>query len=263
MTALKNLVESTLFQRFIIAVIIINAVTLGMETSATLMSSSFAPVLVWLDHIALCIFVIELTLKLVLYRHRFFCNGWNIFDFLIVGISLLPVTDSLSVLRALRTLRALRLISAVPSMRKVVNALLRAIPGIGSVIAILFLLFYVTAVMATKLFGSDFPEWFGSISSSLLTLFQIMTLDSWASGVLRPIMEIHPWAWVFFILFVLIATFAVLNLFIAIIVDTMRESDEQEQQETRNTLQSDHLELLHELRELRREVSELRQLQDR
>ncbi|HBM14721.1 MAG TPA: ion transporter, partial [Rhodospirillaceae bacterium] len=173
MERLQRLVESRGFQNFILAVIVLNAVILGLETSKTVMAA-VGPVLKALDRIALVIFVIEIALKLIVYRHRFFKNAWNIFDFVIVGVTLVPAGDGVSVLRALRILRALRLVSMVPSMRLVVQALMRAIPGMGSVIMLLSLVFYIASVMATKLFGGSFPDWFGTIGESVYSLFQIM-----------------------------------------------------------------------------------------
>jgi voltage-gated sodium channel len=167
-----------------------------------------------------------------------------------------------TVLRALRILRALRLISVVPSMRRVVHALLRAIPGMGSVVTLLTLVFYVAAVMATKLFGEAFPDWFGTIGASLYSLFQIMTLESWSMGIVRPVMEVFPFAWVFFVIFILLTTFAVLNLFIAIIVDSMSQEHAAEEAATRGELGSEHDEIMHELKALRAEVSELRRDRD-
>ena len=257
MSALKALVESSRFQNFIIAVIVINAITLGLETSPTVMAAA-GSALVMLDRVALAIFVLEIVLKLVVYRHNFFRSGWNVFDFLIVGVTLLPVGEGVSVLRALRILRALRLISVVPSMRKVVNALLRAIPGMSSVLTLLLLVFYVAAVMATKLFATDFPEWFGSIGASFYTLFQVMTLESWSMGIVRPVMEVHSLAWLFFVVFILTTTFAVLNLFIAIVVDAMNTSDHAEQEETRELVVTEHELVMAELKALRTELAELR-----
>ncbi|MFU2488813.1 ion transporter [Thauera sp. WH-1] len=257
MPALKALVESSRFQNFIIAVIVINAITLGLETSPSVMATA-GSLLVVLDRIALAIFVLEIVLKLIVYRHNFFRSGWNVFDFLIVGVTLLPVGEGVSVLRALRILRALRLISVVPSMRKVVSALLRAIPGMSSVLTLLLLVFYVSAVMATKLFAGDFPEWFGSIGASFYTLFQVMTLESWSMGIVRPVMAVHPLAWLFFVIFILTTTFAVLNLFIAIVVDAMNTSDHAEQEETRELVASEHEQVMAELRNLRQELAELR-----
>ncbi|MEQ8250064.1 MAG: ion transporter [Oceanibaculum nanhaiense] len=254
---LKGFIESGAFQNFIIGVIIVNAVTLGLETSATAMNLA-GPVLIVLDRIALSIFIIEIVLKLIVYRLRFFRDAWNIFDFLVVGVTLMPAGEGVSVLRSLRILRVLRLISVVPSLRKVVHALLRAIPGMGSVVALLSLVFYVAAVMATKLFGASFPDWFGTIGASFYTLFQVMTLESWSMGIVRPVMEVYPYAWLFFIIFILLTTFAVLNLFIAIIVDAMAQEHHAEEGETRAALGGDHHEIIAEIRALKEEVAALR-----
>ncbi|MDO9598078.1 MAG: ion transporter [Azoarcus sp.] len=256
-TALRTFLETRRFQGFIITVIIINAITLGLETSTAAVSAA-GGILLALDRIALGIFVIEIALKLVAYRHRFFNSGWNLFDFTIVAITLAPTGEGMAVLRALRILRALRLVSVVPSMRKVVNALLRAIPGMTSVLTLLLLVFYVSSVMSTKLFGADFPEWFGTIGASFYTLFQVMTLESWSMGIVRPVMEVHPLAWIFFVLFILLTTFAVLNLFIAIVVDAMTEVEHKEQEETRELVNVDHDELMREMRALRAEIASLR-----
>lgn len=225
---LKALVEAPLFQHFVTAVILVNAVTLGLETSAAAMEAA-GPFLMALDRIALSIFVIELALKMLAYRLRFFRDGWNIFDFVIVAIALVPSAGPLSVLRALRILRVLRLLSVVPSLRKVVSSLIGALPGMGSIIAVLFLVFYVGAVLSTKLFGASFPDWFGTIGGSMYTLFQIMTLESWSMGIVRPVLEVYPYAWIFFVPFIVLTSFMVLNLFIAIIVNSMQSLHEEEQ----------------------------------
>jgi len=188
-------------------------------------------------------------------------DPWNLFDLVIVTIALLPATGSLSVLRALRILRVLRLVSAVPSMRRVVGALLAAVPGIASILGLLSLLFYVFSVMATKLFGADYPEWFGSIGASAYSLFQIMTLESWSMGIVRPVMEVYPLAWVFFVPFILVTSFTVLNLFIGIVVDAMQRQHEAGEADAQKTLaennRSERAEILAELRSLRLEIAEL------
>ena len=205
----QRVLESARFQQVITAIIAVNAITLGLETSAAVMQA-FGPLLVAIDTACLAIFVAELVAKLAVYRTRFPRDPWNVFDFIIVGIALLPATGSLSVLRALRILRVLRLISAVPSMRRVVAALLNAIPGMGSIVALLSLVFYVFSVMATKLFGDSFPEWFGTIPASAYTLFQVMTLESWSMGIVRPVMAVYPLSWAFFLPFILITSFTCL-----------------------------------------------------
>ena len=250
---LVRFVEQPLFERFIIAVIVLNGITLGLEAVPPVMNA-IGPVLLTIDKIALAIFVVELCLKMIGYGWAFFKRAWNWFDLIIVGIALVPANNGLSVLRAFRILRVLRLVSVLPSMRRVVQALLQAIPGMGSVLALMSLVFYVFAVMATKLFGATFPEWFGSLGESLYSLFQIMTLESWSMGIVRPVMEVHPHAWAFFVPFILLTTFAVLNLFIAIIVNAMQESHEVDDEKQ----SIDHEEVMAELRALREEVQALR-----
>lgn len=247
---LRSLVESGTFQRFIIAVIIVNAVVIGLETSEWAMSR-YGGSLWSLDVIALTIFVVEIGLKLAAYRLGFFRNPWNVFDFAIVAVALVPAGQGLSVMRALRILRALRLLSMVPKMRMVVQGLLAAIPAMGAVLAVLGLVFYVAAVIATKLFGGAFPAWFGTIGASLYSLFQIMTIESWSMGIVRPVMEVLPWAWAFFVPFILITTFAVLNLFIAIIVNSMQEASVGDREAEANATS----ELRNEVSALRRELA--------
>ena len=173
------------------------------------------------------------------------------------GSRLAPSTENFSVLRALRVLRVLRLITTVPQMRRVVGGLLSALPGLGSVVAILCLVFYVAGVMATQLFGDDFPQWFGTLWRSLYSLFQIMTLESWSMGIVRPVMEVHPYAWGFFVPFILIATFTMLNLFIGVVVSAMQSYHDAEAQHMEGT-RTEHAELLAEVRALRADLQALK-----
>jgi len=255
------LVEHPRFQRTIIALILVNAVTLGLETSPWVMNQVGSFLLV-LDRTILAVFVVEIVLRLGAHGWRFFRDPWSLFDFVIVGIALVPASDAFSVLRALRILRVLRLISAVPRMRQVVQGLLGAIPGIAAIMALLLLVFYVCAVIATKLFAAAFPEWFGHIGASMFSLFQIMTLESWSMGIVRPVMEQFPLAWLFFVPFILVATFTILNLFIAVVVGAMQAEHDAEvkadQDETRAAMRAAE-EVAHTEREaMRNEVSALR-----
>lgn len=220
-TYVTNLVEATWFQYLIIAAILANAVTLGLETAPQLVGPAM-PALLVLDTAFLALFTLELALKLYGYRLRFFRSGWNVFDLSIVIVSYLPFLPGLSVLRALRVLRVLRIISVIPQFRKVVQAFFDSLTGLAAIGTILIIIFYVGAVMSTKLFGETFPEWFGTIGHSLYTLFQIMTLESWSMGIVRPVMEVHPYAWLFFVPFILFTTFAALNLLIGVIVNSMQ-----------------------------------------
>ena len=254
---LADFVCAPLFQRFVMAIIVLNAVTLGLETSQSVMAY-YGPILEALDGAIIVVFVVELALRMIAFGPNFFRGGWNWFDFIIVGISLIPAAGNLSVLRALRILRVLRLISIVPQMRTVVTALLQVIPGMGTVALLLLLIFYVSAVMATKLFGATFPDWFGTIGESMYSLFQIMTLESWSMGIVRPVMEAHPAAWLFFVPFILVTTFAVLNLFVAIVVDAMQSAHKVESAEAEAEAQAERTAIGEEVRALRKEIAELR-----
>ncbi len=192
-------------------------------------------------------------------------SGWNLFDLVIVGVAWLPSGGALSVLRALRVLRVLRLMSVVPQMRSVIGALLSALPGMGSVVAVLLLVFYVASVMATKLYAEAFPQWFGSIGESMYSLFQIMTLESWSMGIVRPVMEVYPLAWIFFVPFVVVTSFAVLNLFIALIVNSMQAEhmqDRESAEQAERTAHDEREELLEAMRSLQMEVRRLVEAQN-
>ena len=215
-------------RNFIIAVILFNAVLLGLETSKSAMAAAGGLILT-LDRICLAIFVAELVAKLYACGLRFWKSGWNIFDFVIVGISLMPGSGSMSVLRALRILRVLRVVSVAPRLRRVVEGFVTALPGMGSVFLLMALIFYIGAVMATKLFGNSFPDWFGDLGNSAYTLFQVMTLESWSMGIVRPVMEAYPYAWAFFVPFIMMTTFAVVNLLVGLIVNSMQDAHAEEE----------------------------------
>jgi len=220
-------VDRPAVQNFILGVILFNAAILGLETSKPAMEMA-GPLIVTLDQICLAIFVVEIAAKLTARGFGFFKRGWNVFDFVIVGISLIPAAQGLSVLRALRILRLLRVLSVTPSLRRVVEGLMSALPGMGSVFLLTGLIFYIAAVMATKLFGEAFPEWFGTLGLSAYSLFQIMTLESWSMGIVRPVMEVYPYAWAFFVPFILVTTFAVVNLVVGLIVNSMQDAHHEE-----------------------------------
>ena len=217
---LRLFIESGIFRNSIVVLIALNAVTLGLETSDSAMRFA-GPLILRFDQAVLWIFTAELALKLWVYRWQFARDPWNLFDFAVVAIAWVPASGPLAILRALRILRVLRILSIVPQMRKVVGALLHSLPGMGSIVAVLLLVFYVAAVMATKLFGTEFDDWFGSIGASMYSLFQIMTLESWSMGIVRPVMDVYPQAWMFFVPFIIVTSFAVLNLFIALVVNSM------------------------------------------
>ena len=258
-----QLLNQKWFQHTILGLIILNAVILGLETSASVMEAA-GPTILLIDNAILSIFVLEIAIRMYVHRWAFWRDPWSLFDFAVVAIALVPASGPLAVLRALRVLRVLRMLTIVPSMRRVVGALLSAIPGLSSIGLVLLLVFYVFGVIATHLFGALFPEWFGHLGRSLYTLFQVMTLESWSMGIARPVMEQAPWAWAFFITFILFATFTMLNLFIAIIVNAMQTFQEGEHQDTVQTVEQMGQSLEHELhvevQSLRQEIGELKAL---
>ncbi len=220
---LARWLEAPVVRNTILGVILFNAAILGLETSGTVMSH-VGGLLKTLDAICLAIFTLEIALKLVAHHWRFFTRAWNLFDFVIVGISLMPGSEGLSVLRALRILRLLRVISVAPRLRRVVEGFVSALPSMASVFLLMGIIFYIGAVMATKLFGASFPEWFGTMGRSAYSLFQVMTLESWSMGIVRPVMESHPWAWAFFVPFIIVTSFAVVNLLVGLIVNSMQDA---------------------------------------
>ncbi|NIZ15079.1 ion transporter [Phaeobacter sp. HF9A] len=264
----RAFVERRSVTNAILGVIIFNAVTLGLSTSEAV-QAHVGGLLSVVDRLVLAIFVLELALKLYAYGLRFFSSAWNIFDLIVVALGLLPDRQGLSALRGLRVLRAMRLLSVIPQMRAVVQALLDALPGMGAVIVMISIVFYIFAVMATLMYGGAFPEWFGTLGRSLYSLFQIMTLESWSMGIVRPVMEVYPTAWAFFVPFIVVTAFSVLNLFIGLLVNTMQSAVEEETEaeihKLRDLVKSETdvvdghvVELRDEIRALRTEIAELK-----
>jgi voltage-gated sodium channel len=261
----RHFLEHPTTERVLAGLIMLNAAVLGLETNPVAMAR-YGWLLDPLDHILLGIFVVEVLVRLVVTGRGFFRDPWNVFDFIVITLSLMPQTGPLSVLRALRILRVLRLVSAVPTLRRVVGGLIGSMPGIGAIAFLLALVYYCFAVMATNLFGADFPDEFGRMSRSAYTLFTVMTLEGW-NDLANRVMAKHPYAWLFFIPYILATTFTVLNLFIAIIVtamqneaDKIREAEMKEHREEQKAIESlsaKESEVLNELRALRAEVRAL------
>jgi voltage-gated sodium channel len=251
---LEDFVDNVIVQYIIVVLIILNAALLGLETNQEVMQA-FGAELVLLDHFILGVFILELILLIIARGTDFFKDPWSVFDFFVIAIALVPATESLSVLRALRVLRVLRLINKFESMRRVVGGLLSCLPSLASVVSLILIIFYVSAVIATNLFGQEFPELFGGMGNTAFTLFQVMTLESWSDGIARPVMEKFPYAWVFFIFFILIATFVIVNLFIAVIVDSLTSGssseDTQAAREQNDALQAELQAMQQELKEIK------------
>jgi voltage-gated sodium channel len=264
-TRLARFVEADPFQRAITVLIVVNAITLGLETWDSAMER-WGDVLDVLDTVILAIFVAEIALRIAAHGWRFFTSGWSLFDVFVVGIALMPSSGALSVLRALRILRAFRLVSAVPAMRSVIEALVKSLPGLSSIMLLLSLVFYVFAVMATKLYGDAVPERFGTLGASMYALFQVMTLEGWPD-VVGSVLEHHRFALLFFIPFMMLSTFTVLNLFIALIVDSMQKLHQVEIEvhdaEERAVEAADRAKIGRELDELTAEIRAMRETVDR
>lgn len=264
---IKRFIETVYFQHFITFLIIFNGLTLGLATSKDIMSE-YGVLIHNLDMLIVAIFTIEITMRIYVYRKQFFTDPWSLFDFFVVSISLIPANDGLAILRVLRVLRLFRLLTIVPQMRLIISAILSVIPGMASVSLVLLLFYYVFAIIATNLFSLTFPQWFGSLGQSMFTLFQIMTLESWSMGIARPVMDVHPYAWIFFVIYILIVTFIMVNLFIGLVVDAIftikgQENDAsgegnfdgKEKPETARELVYQH-----EIKVLQSELKEMKQL---
>ena len=263
--AIGNFIDHFLTQRFIVLVLSLNAVTLGLDTSEAVMAK-YGPLIDQINAVVPIIFVIEVGLRFFARGWRFFRETWNVFDVIIITVSFLPSGSAFSALRALRILRVLHVISLVPRMRHVVAAMIRSLPQIGSILALLLIISYISAVIVTHLYGADYPELFGSIGASMLTLFQLMTLEGWAAEVVRPVMETHPNAVFLFIPYMLMTAFAILNLFTAVLVDSMQilqqnYTRERSEQETAQIISTELISVKNDVRELTRVVAKLVALQ--
>lgn len=261
---IKNILEKDITQHAIVGLIILNSILIGLETSPTYMKL-YGYYIDQIDRVILIIFVFEILLKLYAYRLDFFKDSWNIFDSLIVLISITPsLGASFSVLRSLRILRTLRLLKNIPKLKIIIESLLHSIPSIGWIGVLLMIVFYIFAVIGNNLFGSDYPEYFGSLMGSLFTLFQIMTLESWASGIARPIITSSPLTAIYFVIFILIATYTTLNVFIAIVVNTMNELHQKSlDEEEENIKKFVHIEqefLLDRMDNMYNEIKEMKEL---
>jgi len=246
---LSNWLDRPIVGNFIILVIVVNAIVLGLETSKPIMAQ-FGGLILAIDQACLAIFVVEIAAKLIARGSRFFRDGWNLFDLAVVAIALVPSSGGLSVLRALRILRVLRVVSVAPRLRRVVEGFITALPGMGSVFLLMSIIFYIGAVIATKIFGADFPQWFGSLGQSGYTLFQVMTLESWSMGIVRPVLEVYPYAWAFFIPFILVTTFAVVNLLVGLIVNSMQDAHQEEDVQRTDAYRDDVLARLEAIEKL-------------
>jgi voltage-gated sodium channel len=239
--------------------IVLNGITMGIETSKSL-ALEYGTFFTLFNTFVVTVFTIEIILRIYVHKTSFFKDPWSLFDFAIVAISLVPASAGFEIFRVLRVLRLFRLITVVPQMKKIVVALLSVIPGIGAIAGLLTLFFYIFAIMSTQLFGEKFPEWFGTLGESFYTLFQVMTLESWSMGIVRPIMEVYPLSWVFFVPFIFLSTFIIVNLIIAIVVDAMNEMNTSDEETCTAEIQNNDDAMQQEILNLRNDIQELKVL---
>ena len=207
-------------QRIITFVIILNAAVLGILTDRTLSVEEIS-LLEMIDKACLVIFTVELIAKLLVYRRSFWSEGWNIFDFVIVLSSIIFISSSVSVIRAFRIFRLLKALAEFPELQILVSSMLKAIPSMSWALLLLFIIFYIFGVFGSTMYGDTFPELFGDIGGSMFTLFQVMTFESWATAVARPIMEIYDYAWIYFLIFILLTAITLLNVMVGIVVEAV------------------------------------------
>jgi voltage-gated sodium channel len=259
--ALIGFFGSKRFEVSITVIIAFNALLLAAETVPSV-EARFGGLIGFLNNLILLVFVVEIGLKIAVMGRGFWLDPWSWFDMAVVLVSITPTSESFGALRAFRALRLLRLVIVVPSLRRVVEGLLKAIPSLSSIMVLMVLLLFVFAIMGTRMFGEAHPEFFGSLGASAFSLFTVMTLEGWPD-LARDIMKTHPSAWMFFIVFIMLSSWAVLNLVIGVIVDSMQSHARENEEELETTILRDQAIMMAEIRLLRKELAELRRAVDR
>lgn len=256
----ERLVNRAAFEYTIIALILGNGVLLGLGTFPPL-EQQYGDLLHLGNQIVLAVFIIEALMKMIAVAPRvdmYFRDGWNVFDFLVIVFSLVPATGEFAMIaRMARLLRVLRLISAIRELRLIVAALVRSIPSVGHVMLLMSILVYIYAIIGYQLFHEHDPTHWRNLGTSVLTLFNIITLEGW-TVILDNAMQLHTWAWLYFVSYVIIGTFVVINLFIAIIINNLDEAKDERLRELEPPVSREEL-----LRELRSTQDALRRLEHR
>lgn len=253
--------NNKIFELFVVSIIILSAVLIGAKTYP--IPAPFMTVLTWLDFAITLIFLFEISIRFIAEENkkRFFHNGWNVFDTLIVVISLVPIEDSELALigRLVRIFRVLRMVSIIPELRMLLNSLLRAMPQLGYVLLLMFIIFYIYAAVGTTFFANVNPVLWGDIAISLLTLFRVMTFEDW-TDVMYETMEVYPLSWIFYLTFIFLTAFAFLNMVIGIVVNVLEDEHAKEraaQDEADGKITMD--ELAEEIRSLKAIIEQERQ----
>ena len=255
--AARRIVDSPGFQHFILGVIVVGAIVIGVETSATL-TARYGAIIVAVEMLIQTIFVAEIAIRVFACWPRpaaFFRNGWNVFDFAVVAASLLPQAGAFAmVARLARLMRVTRLVSAFPELRLIIGTMVRSIPSMGHVIVLLTLLLYVYAVLGFHFFREADPAHWGSLGAALLTLFQMLTLEGWVE-IQAAVLDAYPLAWIYFSSFVFVAVFVVVNLFIAVVINNLESVKHEQQVDTDR--ESAHRGLLEAIETVRQRLEEL------
>jgi len=263
MPNMKNLCDKIInsrgFEFFIVAVILLNAVVLGLETYPDMMQS-YSHILAFINNLVLVIFIVEAIMKMIALApqiQRYFASGWNLFDFSVILASLIPATGEFAMIaRLARLLRVMRLISTIPELRLIVTTLVRSLPGMFHVILLMSVIFYIYAVVGFHLYHEHDPVLWGSLGTSLLTLFRVVTLEDW-TDVMYTAMELHHLSWMYFVSFVVVGTFVVINLFIAVVLNNLEEAKQERLQSLQQPPSKDEI-----LRELQNTQQALKKLQN-
>ncbi len=256
----NRMVRATWFERTIIGFILLNGIILGMETSPALVGK-YGPIFDFGNQVILGIFILEALLKMFAvapHVDRYFRDGWNVFDFSVIAFSLIPATgDFAMIARLARLLRVVRLISTIPELRLIVSTLVRSIPSMFHVMTLMGVIFYIYAITGYQLFHEHDPTHWRSLGIALLTLFRVVTLEDW-TDVMYTAMDFHSWSWIYFVSFVVLGTFVVINLFIAVVINNLDEAKAERLAELQGPVSQDEI-----LKDLRATQKALQQLQAR
>lgn len=229
----KRITQSKIFKNSIVLIILLNSIVLGLITSDTI-CAQFGDILEFTLSACVVIFTIEIIMRLIANGWRFFLSGWNIFDFLLVVMALFPTGGAATSFRVFRVLRALRLLSSMKKLRHIISAILVSAPHVFWAAVLLMIVFYIFGIMGQNLFHETFPQWFGTLGETVYTLFQVTTLESWSMGIARPVMEVHPWAWCYFVPFVMISSYIVLNVVVGVVVNAVGNLPYEDEEEVKS-----------------------------
>lgn len=252
--------SSKIFKNTIVLIILINSIVLGLITSDAIYAK-FGKILEFILSTCVAIFTVEIILRIIAKGWRFFLNGWNIFDFVLVSIALMPETGAAITFRVFRVMRALRMVSSFKKLRHIVSAILVSAPHVFWAAVLLMIIFYIFGIMGQNLFHEEFPQWFGTLGETVYTLFQVTTLESWSMGIARPVMKVFPWAWCYFVPFVMISSYIVLNVVVGVVVNATSDlSDDDDVTDMKNKMKTKKVtnaELLQQITELKNHIERL------